>query len=911
VTLVGRSSERARLDELLAMVRRGESSSMLLTGEAGIGKTALLDYLVDAASDFTVARAVGVESEMELAFASLHQLCAPFVDRIGGLPAPQRDALDVVFGRSAGGPPDRFLVGLAVLTLLTDLAEERPLLCVVDDAQWLDEASALALAFVARRLLAEPVGIVFAAREVGAELGQLPRLEVEGLSYDEAHTLLDAAVPSMLDESVRQRILRETRGNPLALFELPRGLTPGQLAGGFGVIQRRALARRIEESFLRRLELLSPETRKLLLLAAADPTGDPGLLWRAAERLNIAAEAADEVEAEQLLLFGEVVTFWHPLVRSAVYRAARASERRAVHLALAEATDASVDPDRRAWHLASAAPAPDEDVATELERSAARAEARGGLAAAAAFLQRAVELSADAARGRERALAAAQACLGAGAYDPASAMLTVARSGPLDDLQQGRLQILEGMAAYAERRGSDAPPLLLRAAQTLAALDPRLARETYLDAWAAALFAGDLARAGNLYEVSREVRQAPPAQPERACDVLLDGLSNMLTGDPADGTTLLQRAAREFAGGGAAADEVLRWGWLATVGVVVIWDYESCVAIAERDVQLAREHGDLTVLAVALNIYTQALAMRGDYARAEELIAEADNVTEATGTHVLQYGALYLRAFQGRALEVEQITEATVREARAGGQGTAVEFTDLARAVLLNATGRYSEAIAPAQAAADATPELVVAGWALLELIEAAARSGERERAEQALARLAERNRYVESDWGYGVEARSRALVAERSAAEPLYQEAIERLARTRLRPEHARARLLYGEWLRREHRRLDAREQLRAAHAEFASIGMEAFAERARGELEATGETVRKRAVDTRVDLTPRERNVARLAGDGLSNHEIGSRLFLSQRTVEWHLGKVFTKLGVSSRRELTEALSDEAYRG
>jgi DNA-binding CsgD family transcriptional regulator len=902
--LAGRNAERARLDELLATVSRGESSSLLLTGEAGIGKTALLEYLVDQASEFTVVRSVGVESEMELAFASLHQMCAPFVDRLDRLPAPQRDALEVIFGRASGGAPDRFLVGLAVLTLLSDVAEARPLLCVVDDAQWLDEASAFALGFVTRRLLADPVGIVFAAREVGETLAHLPRLEVQGLPLGDAGALLDTAVPYLLDESVRQRVLRETRGNPLALFELPRGLSATELAGGFGVAERRALARRIEQSFLRRLEPLSPATRHLLLLAAAEPTGDPGLLWRAAARLNIGAEAADEVDAEQLLAFGEVVTFWHPLVRSAVYRAALASERRAVHLALAEATDASVDPDRRAWHLAAAAPAPDESVATELERSAARAQSRGGLASAAAFLRRAVELSADATRGRERALDAAQACLGAGAYDPARAMIAVAKSGPLNDVQEGRLQLLEGMAAYAERRGSDAPPLLLKAALTFEALDPKLARETYLDAWAAALFAGNLAGAGNLYEVSRQARTAPPATPERACDVLLDGLAMLLTDERADGSALVLRAATEFASDGASVEEVLRWGWIATVGAVVVWDYESCVAIAARDVQLAREYGDLTVLAVALNIYTQALAMRGDYAQAEQLIAEADNVTDATGTQVLHYGALYLRAFQGHAAEVARLNEATIRDARAGGQGTAVEFTDLASAVLLNASGRYREAIAPAQAAADATPELVVAGWALLELVEAAARSGDRERAEHALARLAERNQFVASDWGYGVEARSRAFLADRTTAEDLYRDAIERLARTSLRPEHARACLLYGEWLRRENRRVDAREQLHAAHEEFSSIGMEGFAERTRTELEATGETVRKRAVDTRDVLTPQERNVARLARDGLSNHEIGSRLFLSQRTVEWHLGKVFTKLGVSSRRELAQAL-------
>jgi DNA-binding CsgD family transcriptional regulator len=894
------------LDEVLRSLRRGESHSLVLTGDAGIGKTALLEYLIDAAEEIRVVTASGVESEMELAFASLHQLCTPFVDRIGDLPAPQREALDVIFGRSAGNAPDQFLVGLAVLSLLSRVAEEQPLLCVVDDAQWLDEASAFVLAFVTRRLLAEPLAFVYAARTLDGTLEQLPTLEVRGLTHDDADVLLESAVPFLIDERIRERILRETHGNPLALLELPRGLTPTQLAGGFRIMEAGALSGRIEESFVRRLQPLPAETQQLLLLAAADPTGDPVLLWRGAERLGIAPDAADEARYQQLVSIGQLVTFRHPLVRSAVYRSARMPERRAVHLALADETDPDADPDRRAWHFASAAAGPDEKVAAELEQSAARAQARGGLAAAAAFLQRAVELSADARHARTRALDAAHASLNAGGYDAALAMLAVAKSGSLDDLEQGRLQLLEGMAAYAQRRGSDAPPLLLRAARTLASLDASLARETYLDAWGAALFAGKLARGGSLYDVSVQARAAlPPSGRSRACDVLLDGFSTLFTDGRPAATSFLKRAATEFAGDAATVDEVRRWGWLATVGAVVVWDYENCVAIAERDVQLAREAGALTVLAVALNILTQAVAMSGDFTRAEQLIEEANLVTDATGTQVLQYGALYLRAFQGRAADVARLGDATTREANASGQGTALEFVDLANAVICNGTGRSREAIAPAQAAADATPELVVAGWALLELIEAAARSGELEIANRALERLADRNVVDKTDWGCGVEARSRALLADDASAESLYREAIQRLERTALRPELARAHLLYGEWLRRRDRELDARRELHAAHDQFTEIGMEAFAERARGELNAAGEKVEKRVLETRDDLTPQERQIARLASDGLTNPEIGSRLVLSQRTVEWHLSKVFAKLGVRSRRDLPNALS------
>ena len=903
--LLGRANEREVLDRLLANVRSGQSGVLVLRGEAGIGKTALLEHLVDSASDLTVLRAVGVESEMELAFAGLHQLCAPMLDRLDRLPAPQRQAVEVAFGVVAGTAPDRFLVGLGVLSLLSEVADERPLLCVIDDAQWLDHASASTLAFVARRLLAEPVGIVFAAREPGEELQHVPELEVQGLLDGDARALLDSAVRSMLDEQVRDRIVAETRGNPLALLELPRGLTATQLAGGFALLETQALPGRIEESFMRRLGPLPADTRLLLLVAAAEPVGDPLLLWRAADRLGIGAPAAEAAEAQGLLAIGGRVTFRHPLVRSAVYRSATADARRSVHLALAEATDRRVDPDRRAWHLAAAAAGPDEAVAAELEQSAGRAQARGGLAAAAAFLERSVALSADPARRTGRALAAAEASLSAGVFDPARALLAVAEAGPLDQLQRGRLELLQAQAAYAQRHGSDAPPLLLRAAKTLEALDAKLARETYLDAWSAALFAGRFADAGDLYDVSLEVRRGPPAtEPASPSDRLLDGFALLLTAGRSAATPVLQQAAVGFAGDRATVEEVLRWGWLATIAAVIVWDYESCVAVASRGVELARKSGALSVLPVALNMMAQAVALGGEYERAAHLIAEADAVTEATGTQVLQYGALYLAAYRGSEADVSRLVDATVREATAGGQGNAIGFASLAVAVLANGQGRYREAVAPAQDASDDMPELVVAMWALSELVEGAARSGDTELAQTALDRLAERNDVSANDWSRGVEARSRALLSDGEAAESLYRESIDRLGRTRLRPELARAHLLYGEWLRRENRRADARTQLRAAHDLFLTIGMEAFAERARRELLATGEKVRKRTIETRDDLTAQERQIAQLARDGLSNPEIGARLFLSPRTVEWHLRKVFAKLGIHSRRELANAL-------
>jgi DNA-binding CsgD family transcriptional regulator len=902
--LLGRADECALLDQLLADVRRGESRSLVLRGEAGIGKTALLEHLVASASGVTVARAVGVESEMELAYASLHQLCAPLLDRLERLPEPQRDALRVVFGVCAGPAPDRFLVGLAVLSLLSEAAEGRPLLCVVDDAQWLDRTSALTLAFVARRLLAEPVGLVFAAREPGEELRHLPDLHVRGLVNGDARALLSSSVRFALDGRVRDRILAETRGNPLALLELPRGLTPMELAGGFAVPEARDLPGRIEASFVRRLAGLSDDARRLLLLAAAEPVGDPLLLQRACERLGIPLDVVDATDG--LLAIAERVTFRHPLARSAVYRSAEAPERRAAHLALADVTDRDADPDRRAWHLAAAAAGLDEEVARELELSAGRARARGGYAAAAAFLQRAVLLTGDPGRRAGRALAAAEASLGAGAFDVARGLLAAADGGPLDELGRARVELLQGELAFAQNAGRDAPVLLLQAARRLETLDLRLARTTYLDAWGAALTAGHLARTGgSLLDVSRRAAAAPaPAGRPLPRDLLLDGLAMVFTeGRPAAAPTL-RRAVAAFAGTDASAEELLRWGWLATRAATLVWDHDSSLAIGERAARLARDAGALEVLAVADNACGQTAAFGGDFPSAAQSIAEVDAVKEATGTRIAPHAAIALAGLRGRESELSELLGGTVRAATDAGHGAAIQYARWARCVLGNGLGRYEEALAAAVEASEHVPQLHIASWALSELVEAAARTGNADVAEAALARLGEHTEGSDADWALGILARARALLREGEAAERLFREAIDRLGRTRLRPELARAQLVYGEWLRRENRRIDARAQLRAAHELFAAIGMEAFADRARGELLATGERVRRRTAETRDDLTPQERQIARLAGSGLSNPEIGAQLFLSPRTVEWHLRKVFAKLGIRSRQDLSRVL-------
>jgi DNA-binding CsgD family transcriptional regulator len=908
VRLLGRRAECAALDRVLEETRASRSSVLVVRGESGVGKSVLLDYVAERASGCRVARAGAVESEMELPLAGLQQLLgASMLERVENLPAPQGDALRLAFGLAEGPAPDRFLLALAALSLLCDVAEERPLVCVVDDVQWLDRESAQVLSFVARRLDAEPVGMVFAVREPSAvqELAGLPDLAVEGLGEDDGRALLGAGITGGLDEQVRDRIVAETRGNPLALLELPRGVTATELAGGFGISAPHGLPGRIEESFLRRLGTLPEDTRLLLLVAAADPVGDPLLLWRAAERLGVRISAAASAEEDGLLTIGGRVTFRHPLVRSAIYRSASVQDRRAAHLALAEATDGEAEPDRRAWHLASAAQGPDEAVALELERSAGRAQARGGLAAAAAFLQRAVALTGDIARRADRALVAAQASLEAGAFDAARGLLATAEADSPDELQRARVDLLRAEAAYAQNRGSDAPPLLLRAAKTLEPLDPELARETYLDAWSAALFAGRLASGGDLRDVSREARAAPrPAGDPRPSGLLLDGFVLLFTEGRAEAAPILQRATAAFADDGASLEEVLRWGWLATAAAVTVWDFEACLAIAAREVELARDSGALAVLAVGINVFTQAVALAGEFGRASLLTAEADAVVEATGTGVLPYGALVLAGLRGREAEASRLIETTVTDATAGGQGTAVQYARWASAILLNGLGRYEEALTAAKDASDDAPELFVSAWALSELIEAASRSEQTAIASDALGRLAEHAQASPTDWGLGMVARGSALLTDGEQAKRLFQEAVERLGGTRLRPELGRTHLLYGEWLRRENHRIDARVQLHQAHDLFTAIGMEAFAERARVELGATGETVRKRTTEMRDELTAQERQIAQLARDGLSNPEIGARLFLSPRTVEWHLRKVFTKLGIRSRRELPGTL-------
>ena len=904
--LIDRHAECDVLGRLVAAVRAGESRALVVHGEPGVGKTALLEYLAGQASGCRVVHAGGVQSEMELAFAVLHQLCAPMLDRLERLPPPQRDALRTAFGLSAGPAPDRFLIGLAALGLLSDMAGERPLVCIVDDEQWLDSASAQVLAFVARRLGAESVGLVFGARVPTGDLAGLPELVVGGLRQDDARTLLDSALTGPLDTLVRDQIVAEAHGNPLALLELPRGWTAAELAGGFGLPGAVPLAGRIEESFRRQLGALPAQPRRLLQLAAAEPTGDPVLVWRAAGRLGICAEAAGPPVEAGLAEFGVRVRFRHPLVRSAAYQSAPTDDLREIHAALAEVTDPASDPDRLTWHRAAATAAPDEGVATELERSAGRAQARGGLSAAAAFLERAMLLTPDPGRRAIRAIAAAEAKHQAGAPDVAAELLVLAEAGPLEELACARISLLRGQMAFSAGDSSDTPRLLVDAARRFEALDARLARETYLEALSAALLGHRTSQIGTL-EIARAARGATAAPPSdsRAPDLLLEGMATLITDGYETGVPALQRALSVFRDGDLPIGEQLRWLFVATRCAIDIWDDESWRDLAIRQVELARAVGALSLLPFAI---TQRFGMHlhaGEFATVAQLVDEFSVLKEATATGLPDFGTMMLAAWQGRSREAFRLIDEFITDMSERGQGYGVSLPYYTASVLYNGLGRYADAMASAELASEQRDDLAFANLALAELIEAAVRGGQPERAAAAMRRLTELTLPSGTAWGRGVAARSRALLSEGDEAERLYREAIAHLSSAPARTELARAHLLYGEWLRRQRRRREAREHLHTARDMLEAMGMDAFAERAGRELRAAGETVRKRTAAARdEELTAQEAQIARLAREGLSNPEIGSRLFISARTVQYHLGNIFAKLGIASRSQLSHVL-------
>jgi DNA-binding CsgD family transcriptional regulator len=913
--LFGRTVELEILGRLIADVRSGQSAVLVVRGEPGIGKTELLRHLIAEASGFVVIRVVGVESEMELPFAGLHQLCAPMLGRLGSLAEPQRRALSVAFGLASGDSPDRFMVALAALSLMAETSEERPMLCVVDDAQWLDQASAQVLGFVGRRLLAESIALVFAVRTPGPgapapdHLAGLPELQLGGLDEQSARALLATVISGPLDESVRARILEETRGHPMALLELYRGRS-ADLAGGFALPDAGDLPRRIEDQYAARLGELPAEVQRLVLLAAADPVGDPALILRAARVLGLDTGTVNLAAAADLVEFGANVRFLHPLVRSAAYRAAGADDRRAVHEALAAVTDPLADPDRRAWHRAHATAGPDEPVAEELINSASRALRRGGVAAAAAFWERAVALTPDPGERAARALTAARAKYAAGDFEAAQALLVTAEVGPLDELDEARVQRMRAQIAFALRRGGDAPPLMLRAAQRLQSLDAELARQTYLEAMLAAIYAGRLAQGQDARQVARAARSATlepsGSEPRPDSQLLIHGLAVRL----ADGYLAAAPALKEALQRYRAQPLVLDWLSVAyNIVAMDLWDDEAWFELAAGQVRQARANGTLSWLPFALDYLAEILIQAGELTKAAALLVERERVDPGAREATLPYVPLLLAAWRGDEPGAAELAEEMARGASDRGEGAALTYADYAQAVLYNGHGNYKPA-AEAAHGASAVDEIVISPWALYELVEAAARSDQAERARAAADQLSQLAVASGSNWARGAAARSRALVSGGRAAEEEYREAIELLGSTRMETHLARARLVYGEWLRRENRRIDARDQLRSAFDALASMGAEAFAERARRELQATGEKVRKRSEETRADLTPQEEEIAQLAREGRTNPEIGAQLFIGGRTVEWHLRKVFAKLDISSRRELDQALRRRSIR-
>ena len=914
--LLGRREQCAALDRLVADVLAGASRVLVLRGEAGVGKSALLAYVsgriageAGRGGGWGIVSAVGVESEMELAYSGLHQLCTPLLGHLDELPAPQRGALATVFGLSAGPAPDRLLVGLATLTLVAQAAEQQPLACIIDDAQWLDGASAQMLAFVARRLLAERVALVCAARTGSGDgvLAGLPALDICGLSDGDARSLLLDHVHGPIDAAVHDQIIAESHGNPLALLELPRTWQAADLAGGFGLPVSQPVASKIEHSYVQRLRLLPADTQLLVLTAAADPLGDPTLLRRAIGALGIDMTAAFPAVDAGLIQVRMRVEFAHPLVRSGAYRASDAADRHIVHRALAEATDARADPDRRAWHRARASAGPDEEVAAELEHSAGRAQARAGLAAAAAFLTRATELTPLPAARTKRALSAAFANVQAGAFEATRTLLTIARDGPVDELQRAQIDLVRAQMAFASSRGNEATLLLLAAAQRLLPLNLQLARQTYLDAFSAAQFAARLSEGVGTAEVARAARSAPrpPGEAPAPGDLLLDAFVT-LTEDYATAVPLGRDALTGLRRDPASARENLRWLWQGCVLALELWDDHSAYDLSAHHLRMARKTGALSELPLALGSRTPVLVFCGELTEAASLVEESRSVHEAAGIAEAPYGALVLTAWRGQAREGRELIDVTIGEATTRGEGVGVAICAYSHAVLCNGLGLYDEALAAARDACADPGEMVAHNWGMVELVESAARTGRTDLAAEALQRLTTKAQACRTDWAVGIEARSRALLSDGDSAERGFREAVGHLSRARVRGELARAHLLYGEWLRRENRRVDARHELTLAEEMFTAMGMEGFAERTRRELLAAGATVRQRTVHAVDQLTEQEALIARLARDGLSNPEIGAQLFISTRTVEWHMRKVFTKLGVSSRRQLRLAMAD-----
>lgn len=911
--LLGRAAECAMLDKLATDVRGGFTGTLLFIGEPGVGKTRLLQYMADSAADVTTLWIVGAQSELRLGFAALHRLVMPYLDRLDRLTGPHRNALEVTFGLTGGPPPSRLLVSLAALALLSHVAAERPVVCLIDDAQWLDQESLAVLGFIARRLHADPIGMVFSAREHAGDLIALDGLatrRIAALDTASAHSILDEAVSGPLDPRVSARVIDETGGNPLAMLELVGELSAEQLAGRFPLPRRLPVGRRVDVHFLAQVATLSPDARTVLLVAAACADDDPLTVWLAAALLGVAAAAADPVVQQGILSLEPRVAFRHPLIRSAVYDGATPEERQRVHDALATVAVGNGDDDQAAWHRAAAVTSPDETIAADLQASAERAQRRGGYTMQAAFLTRAAELSPHTRDRALRYLAAAEAHLAAGDGPLAEALLDLATSGHDGAGMHVAVQRLRAAISVFFSRHKDAPAILLGAATKVEPADLSLIRQILFDAMQAAIVARQYTNGTTLEEVAHAALAAgpDPRRPPSGIDLLLDGFATRIARGYADAVPLLRAAVAmmftdETAAHAGIPSTIL--GWFAADDV---WDEHGRRAMFERAQAIERRQGALGAMRITLAGLSTSQAWAGQMDDAENSYGEAAEISALIGVPLPATTGVLLevRAWQGRESESRAVASSTADWGRQKGASILEIFALMGLTVLELGLGRYPEALRwGLQIFHDDPPGF--GNRVLPEVVEAGVRGGDRAAAQAALTRLTERAVVAATPWALGLLARSRALMATDAEAEVHYREAIRQLAGTAVRTELARAHLLYGEWLRRQKRRRDAHAQLGTAYDMFMAMGAAAFAARTGVERRAAGDAMADAAgARNAFGLTPQEAQVARQASSGATNAEIASRLFITTSTVEYHLSKVFRKLGITSRRQLAAALTE-----
>jgi DNA-binding CsgD family transcriptional regulator len=909
VDIVGREVECKEIDLLLTDVRSGTSGALVLRGEAGMGKTTLLDYALSSATGMHTVRVAGMQSENEFSFGALHRLLVPFMDRIESLPARQREAIWTAFGVAAGPAPDRFLVGLAALTVLAEAARERPLICIVDDAHWIDRESLDVLGLIARRLFAERVVMLFAARVSSAAVvtvGPPPlegvrALDILGLDEQAARQLITALVPCPVDPAVALKIAEGTGGCPLAVREVVSGLRRDQLSGHQPLPDPLTVGSALERHFLCQVELLPTDTQTALLLVAAESSRDPFLLRRACAALSVDIRALEPAREAELLAPSYEVTFRHPLIRSAVYNGAHVEKRRAAHLALAEATDGVLHPEARAWHLSRATSGPDEGTAVLLAQCAAKARSRGRYSEAAALWARTAELTAEPAEAARSLLEAAEAYFVGGAVEASEDALTRAEQDLATPLLRAQALRLDAQLKTFVAP-SETPSLLLNVATAFEALDIGLARDTYAEALAACVVSAQMTSLTTPKDIAVAALNAPSRHDGDPTieDLLLDAFATRFAFGYVDAVPAYRRCVEWLCA--EDSPHASRWAVFGSKAAEELWDPVGYRVMLQRMERTQRQRGELDALRVTANRLGDYEMWIGQFALADAYHSETAELAAALGEDSEGWlrNKAELLAWQGRETEARAVaTQILQHPSDVPSVGVVVNSALLGLAVLNIAKGQYREALAYARQLFNIDP-ITHGNHCLREVVEAGARAGDTEIACRALERLEERGQASGTPWALGLVARSRALIAHDALAEEHFREGLEYLASTPIVTEQARTHLLYGEWLRRQGRRTDARSQLQNAYALFADMGADTFAQRAARELGATGARARKRSPDSSSTLTPQELRIARLAASGATSKEIAAELFLSPRTIDAHLRSVFSKVGITSRRQL-----------